>query len=108
MALKLPFYPDSAFNYSINLGENTYKLFFSWVDRTESWYLTIQDSSDNIVQKRIKLKPNMYLVRPHLPFVNGSNLYLLRETSNLNSIVTRDNIGEGKDFNLFLVEDKEF
>lgn len=108
MAIRLPFYTESSFTYSINLGNTNYNFEFNWMDRTERWYMTLSDTFGNVIQSNIKLVPNLYLVRPHEDFVEGANLYLLRETSNTSVMVTRDNIGVGKEFNLYLVGLEEF
>lgn len=56
--LKLPLFDDTYYSYSINLEGNKYILEFLFLERPNTWFLTLKDSTQNTLVRNQRLTPN--------------------------------------------------
>lgn len=59
--LKLPIYNDVSYSYSINLEGNKYQLKFLFLERTNTWLITLKDSEQTTLVSGQRLTPNTLL-----------------------------------------------
>lgn len=68
MALKyinLPLYPDTYYSYSIALEGNSYNLEFYYVERCESYFVSLFDENSNAIVLGERLVPNYPIFRDY-------------------------------------------
>lgn len=107
MALNLNVPDAPASYYSTLIEKEIYTLRFKWNTRGESWYLDISTKDGTLLASSSKLVPNTPLIRQNKDKGPAGNFYVISTTTDVTSIPTRNNLGQGLDFELYYISDEE-
>ena len=108
MANKINVLDNPYAEQTVNLSGRDYKLLLVFNTSNNSWYLTIKDTSDNILQSGIKILPNQNLTQlyQYKEIMTGGNLWCFRMKRSSNPI-GRDNLGIDKVYELWWITTSE-
>jgi hypothetical protein len=99
MPLLVPVLDQAHHEYTITLDEHNISLGFMWQDASASWFMQLKDNSGEIVQDYVKVLPEVPLARRGNIDFGEFNLFAVAvDRSNPDQIITRDNLGIGKEF----------
>lgn len=94
-------------SYKVSLEGQSYKLYQRFNTRTQSWYLDVYNSDNSPLVLGRKLLPEVPIIVRNLDLMPKGNLTVVQNKSSLATSITRDNLGEGKDYelNYYTLED---
>jgi len=101
---------SARFVYDIQLGDELFRLRFSWNARETSWYMNIQNQNEENIFTGIKLIPNYQLLRQYRSYAelpDGDFLLWDLEQNPITGEITFDNFGRRYQLLFFTREEIE-
>lgn len=85
--------------YSIRLGKKSFRIHYKWNPVSSNWYLSVLRGDGSLITQPIKIVPEIALVRTNSFEFEGKNFYCYSEKGVTE--LRRDNLGPGKDFEIW-------
>ena len=105
ISFNIPSAPAAFYNTTID--RENYFFRFKWQDRSQAWYLDVENKDGIILAKSAKLVPNVPILTKNLESGPDGNIYVIKTTEVTTSIPTRFGIGPEKDFELLYLTNEE-
>lgn len=107
MAIILPTVEGANSSFTTTLEGNRYRFNLKWNSRSETWHLSIQTDDGVPIITGQKVLPRLETVLHNEELFADGNVFAISSILDDDELITRDNLGVGKTYQLYYVPQEE-